>query len=87
MKIFASRPSLKSLKCFLWKLIDETANGEFCGEGFGELKNRLADFFKVYDKSDYSFLVRDRHISLFNSSLGYLKKALSKIEKDSYQYV
>ena len=52
------------------------------GEGFGELKNRLADFFKVYDKSDYSFLVRDRHISLFNSSLGCLKKALSKIEKD-----
>ncbi|MDC1074870.1 tRNA uridine-5-carboxymethylaminomethyl(34) synthesis GTPase MnmE [Gammaproteobacteria bacterium] len=52
------------------------------GEGFGELKNMLAAFFKVYDKGDYSFLVRDRHISLFNSSLGCLKKASSKIEKD-----
>lgn len=51
------------------------------GEGFGELKNKLASFFKVFDRSDYSFLVRDRHISLFNSSLKCLKDALLKIEE------
>ena len=51
------------------------------GEGFGELKNKLASFFKVFDRGDYSFLVRDRHISLFNSSLKCLKDALLKIEE------
>src|SRR6056300_42278 len=51
------------------------------GEGFGKLKYKLASFFKVFDRGDYSFLVRDRHISLFNSSLKCLKDALLKIEE------
>jgi tRNA modification GTPase len=50
------------------------------GEGFGELKDVLADAFKVGEQSDYSYMVRDRHISLFNSSLQSLKDAAIKIE-------
>jgi len=50
------------------------------GEGFGELKDVLADSFKVGEQSDYSYMVRDRHISLFNSSLESLKDAVIKIE-------
>jgi len=50
------------------------------GEGFGKLKNVLADAFRVSGQSDYSYMVRDRHISLFNSSLESLKEAVIKIE-------
>ena len=50
------------------------------GEGFGALKDVLADAFKVGEQSDYSYMVRDRHISLFNSSLGSLRDAVIKIE-------
>jgi len=50
------------------------------GEGFGDLKNVLADSFKVNDQNNCSYMVRDRHISLFNSSLESLKSALLKIE-------
>ena len=50
------------------------------GEGFGVLKDVLADAFKVGEQSDYSYMVRDRHISLFNSSLESLKNAVIKIE-------
>ena len=50
------------------------------GEGFGKLKNVLADAFRVSEQSDYSYMVRDRHISLFNSSLESLKEAVIKIE-------
>ena len=50
------------------------------GEGFGELKDILADAFKVGEQSDYNYMVRDRHISLFNSSLESLKDAVIKIE-------
>ncbi|MDC1149126.1 tRNA uridine-5-carboxymethylaminomethyl(34) synthesis GTPase MnmE [Gammaproteobacteria bacterium] len=50
------------------------------GEGFGKLKNVLADAFRVGEQSDYSYMVRDRHISLFNSSLESLKEAVIKIE-------
>ena len=50
------------------------------GEGFGELKDVLADAFKVGEHGDYSYMVRDRHISLFNSSLKSLKDAVIKIE-------
>jgi tRNA modification GTPase len=50
------------------------------GEGFGALKDVLADAFKVGEQSDYSYMVRDRHISLFNSSLESLKDAVIKIE-------
>tara|TARA_B100000497_G_scaffold106694_1_gene123742 strand:+ start:162 stop:1475 length:1314 start_codon:yes stop_codon:yes gene_type:complete len=50
------------------------------GEGFGGLKNVLADSFKVNEQNNCSYMVRDRHISLFNSSLESLKSALLKIE-------
>ena len=50
------------------------------GEGFGDLKNVLADSFKVNEQNNCSYMVRDRHISLFNSSLESLKSALLKIE-------
>jgi tRNA modification GTPase len=50
------------------------------GEGFDELKDVLADAFKVCENNDYTYLVRDRHISLFNSSLENLRNALLKIK-------
>jgi tRNA modification GTPase len=50
------------------------------GEGFSELKDMLAGACKVSEQSDYSYMVRDRHISLFNSSLESLKDAVIKIE-------
>jgi tRNA modification GTPase len=50
------------------------------GEGFDGLKDILADAFKVHENSDYTYLVRDRHISLFKSSLENLGKAFSKIQ-------
>ena len=50
------------------------------GEGFSDLKNVLADSFKVNEQNNCSYMVRDRHISLFNSSLESLKSALLKIE-------
>ena len=50
------------------------------GEGFNELKGVLADAFKVCENNDYTYLVRDRHISLFNSSLENLRSALLKIK-------
>ena len=50
------------------------------GEGFNELKDVLADAFKVCENNDYTYLVRDRHISLFNSSLENLRNALLKIK-------
>jgi tRNA modification GTPase len=50
------------------------------GEGFNELKDVLADAFKVCENNDYTYLVRDRHISLFNSSLENLRSALLKIK-------
>jgi tRNA modification GTPase len=50
------------------------------GEGFDGLKDILADAFKVHENSDYTYLVRDRHISLFKSSLENLGKAFLKIQ-------
>ena len=50
------------------------------GEGFNQLKDVLADAFKVCENNDYTYLVRDRHISLFNSSLENLRSALLKIK-------
>jgi tRNA modification GTPase len=50
------------------------------GEGFDGLKDILADAFKVHENSDYTYLVRDRHISLFKSSLESLGKAFLKIQ-------
>ena len=50
------------------------------GEGFDGLKDVLANSFKVDEQNDYSYMVRDRHISLFNSSLKRLKDALLKID-------
>ena len=50
------------------------------GEGFNELKGVIADAFKVCENNDYTYLVRDRHISLFNSSLENLRNALLKIK-------
>jgi tRNA modification GTPase len=44
------------------------------------LKDVLADAFKVCENNDYTYLVRDRHISLFNSSLENLRSALLKIK-------
>ena len=50
------------------------------GEGFNELKGVIADAFKVCENNDYAYLVRDRHISLFNSSLENLRSAFLKIK-------
>ena len=50
------------------------------GEGFNELKGVIADAFKVCENNDYTYLVRDRHISLFNSSLENLRSAFLKIK-------
>jgi tRNA modification GTPase len=50
------------------------------GEGFDRFKNILAGAFKVHENNDYTYLVRDRHISLFNSSLENLGKAFLKIK-------
>ena len=52
------------------------------GEGFDELKKLISETFKSSASGDYMYLVRDRHIKLFQSSIGCLENALLKLNKD-----
>ena len=50
------------------------------GEGFEDFKEQITAFFKTSLQKDATFLVRDRHISLFNNSISSIKKALTIIQ-------
>ena len=52
------------------------------GEGFDELKKLISETFKSSASGDYMYLVRDRHIKLFQSSISCLENALLKLNKD-----
>ena len=52
------------------------------GEGFDELKKLISETFKSNVSGDYMYLVRDRHIKLFQSSIGCLESALFKLNKN-----
>ena len=49
------------------------------GEGFDSLKELISKAFKSGISSDYLYLVRDRHIKLFQSSINHLENALLKL--------
>jgi tRNA modification GTPase len=51
------------------------------GEGFDELKRLISKTFKSSVSSDYMYLVRDRHIKLFQSSVDYLENAYLKLNE------
>jgi tRNA modification GTPase len=51
------------------------------GEGFDELKKLISKTFKSDISGDYMYLVRDRHIGLFKSSIGHLENALLKLNE------
>jgi tRNA modification GTPase len=50
------------------------------GEGFGLLKDGLASSFKLGEALDSTFLVRERHVKLFNDCVASLDACLLKIE-------
>ena len=50
------------------------------GEGFEDFKEQITAFFKTSLQKDATFLVRDRHIGLFNNSISSIKKALTIIQ-------
>ena len=50
------------------------------GEGFGLLKEGLASSFKLGEALDSTFLVRERHVKLFNDCVASLDACLLKIE-------
>ena len=52
------------------------------GEGFDELKKLISETFKSSASGDHMYLVRDRHIKLFQSSISCLESALFKLNKD-----
>ena len=52
------------------------------GEGFDNLKSLISKSFKSDVSGDYMYLVRDRHIRLFQSSIGHLENALYKLNED-----
>jgi tRNA modification GTPase len=49
------------------------------GEGFDSLKKLISKAFKSDVSGDYMYLVRDRHIKLFQSSINHLENALLKL--------
>mgnify|MGYP000363972312 CR=1 FL=1 len=49
------------------------------GEGFDGLKKLISNAFKTDVSGDYMYLVRDRHIKLFQSSINHLEEALLKL--------
>ena len=51
------------------------------GEGFDGLKKLISETFKSDVSGDYMYLVRDRHIRLFQSSIGHLENSLLKLNK------
>ena len=53
------------------------------GEGFDKLKDLISSSFKSDISGDYTYLVRDRHISLFQSSVDHLQNGFSKINDGS----
>ncbi|MDA8928770.1 tRNA uridine-5-carboxymethylaminomethyl(34) synthesis GTPase MnmE, partial [Gammaproteobacteria bacterium] len=46
------------------------------GEGFDSFKEKIVSFFSKSSDDSATFLVRDRHIILFNESVEALKKGL-----------
>jgi len=50
------------------------------GEGFGLLKEGLASSFKLSEALDSTFLVRERHVKLFNDCVTSLDECLLKID-------
>ena len=52
------------------------------GEGFDSLKKLISKAFKSDISGDYMYLVRDRHIGLFQSSINHLENALLKLSED-----
>ena len=53
------------------------------GEGFNKLKDLISSSFKSDTSGDYTYLVRDRHINLFQSSVSHLQNGFSKINDGS----
>ena len=51
------------------------------GEGFDDLKEIISNAFKSNISGDYQYLVRDRHIRLFQSSVKCLESGLNKIKE------
>ena len=52
------------------------------GEGFEEFKKKITGYFQNSDKKNGTFLVRDRHINLFESASFSTRKALMVIQKE-----
>ena len=52
------------------------------GEGFEELKKKITGCFQNSDEKNGTFLVRDRHINLFESASFSIRKALVVIQKE-----
>ena len=64
--------------------LDNSEHGDFdclisakTGEGFDDFKKKIVSFFSEGSDESATFLVRDRHIVLFNESIESLKKSLS----------
>ena len=51
------------------------------GEGFDSLKKLISKAFNSDISGDYMYLVRDRHIRLFQSSISHLENALYKLNE------
>ena len=51
------------------------------GEGFDGLKKLISKAFKSDVSGNYMYLVRDRHIGLFQSSINHLENALLKLSE------
>jgi tRNA modification GTPase len=52
------------------------------GEGFEEFKKKITGYFQKRDEKNGTFLVRDRHINLFESASFSIRKALMVIQKE-----
>jgi tRNA modification GTPase len=54
------------------------------GEGIQGLKDKILPLVKLsYSKSKKTFLIRDRHLVLFNNALGHLEDCSAKIQRES----
>ena len=51
------------------------------GEGFDGFKKKIVSFFSESPDESATFLVRDRHIKLFQSSVNYLENAYLKLNE------
>ena len=52
------------------------------GEGFEEFRKKITGYFQNSDEKNGTFLVRDRHINLFESASFSIRKALMVIQKE-----